>query len=153
GQLFINRGVTAPCFLELPPQSIGDLATPRVGRGLSYADFDQDGDLDLVLAQVAGPVALLRNDQALQHHWLRIDLRGRPPNTSAIGAEVEIDCGGVIQRRTVSATRSYLSQSELTVTFGLGRATSIERLQIRWPDGTTAVITVPNVDQRISITQ
>lgn len=153
GQLFINRGVTAPCFLELPPQSIGDLATPRVGRGLSYADFDQDGDLDLVLAQVAGPVALLRNDQALQHHWLRIVLRGAAPNTGAIGAEIELSSGGKTQRRLVSATRSYLSQSELPCSFGLGGASQVERLQVRWPSGVTQVIPVGSVDQTITITE
>lgn len=153
GQLFVNRGAASPCFIEVPQALIGDLATPRVGRGLSYADFDLDGDVDLVLAQASGPVALLRNDQVQGNHWLRIVLKGKPPNTSAIGAEIELTSGGCTQRRTVSATRSYLAQSELPVTFGLGPATSVERLQIRWPNGSTSAITVNSVDQQLSVVE
>lgn len=153
GQLFVNRGGSAPCFAELPSASVGDLATPRVGRGLSYGDFDLDGDLDLVLAQAQGAVALLRNDQREGNHWLRVVLRGSPPNTSAVGAEIELVSGPVTQRRTVSATRSYLSQSELPVTFGLGRALSIDRLQIRWPSGSTSIVTVSGVDQQLIVSE
>ena len=157
GQLFANRGVDAPCFLEFPSNAIGDLATPRVGRGLTYGDFDLDGDLDLVLTQATGAVALLRNEQSTQNHWLRIALKGKPPNTSAIGAELEITSNGTTQRRTVSATRSYLSQSELPVSFGLGSglgsATTIVRLTVRWPTGATATIDVTGVDQTITISE
>lgn len=151
GQLFVNQRAAAPCFVEVPSALIGDLATPRVGRGLTYGDFDLDGDIDLVLAQASGAVALLRNDQVQGKHWLRIALKGKPPNTSAIGAEIELVSGGVTHRRTVSATRSYLAQSELPATFGLGSATTVERLQIRWPSGSTSTITVHSVDQQLSI--
>ncbi|MSR45404.1 MAG: CRTAC1 family protein [Phycisphaerales bacterium] len=153
GQLFINRGTESPRFIELPSSSVGDLATPRIGRGLTYADFDGDGDLDLVLAQSHGPVALLRNDQTTGNHWLRITLQGKSPNTSAIGAEIELVSGGVTTRRMVSATRSYLSQSDLSVTFGLGTATKVDRIQIRWPHGRIQVLDAPQIDQTISVSE
>ncbi len=151
GQLFMNRGLAAPCFLELPSGSIGDLATPRIGRGLTYADLDLDGDLDLVLAQVTGPVALLRNDLTQSNHWLRVVLEGKAPNTSAIGSEIELVTASRTQRRLVSATRSYLSASELPVTFGLGPATSVDRLTIRWPSGLVQTVAVDAIDQTMTI--
>ncbi len=152
GQVFVNTGGRAPCLIELPKASIGDLATARVGRGLASADFDGDGDEDLVMAQAGGPVALLRNDAA-KGHWLQIELVGSPGNPSAIGAQIELTAAGKTQRRLISPTRSYLSQCDGAAHFGLGSATNVERLSIRWPDGPTETIPVEGIDRTMRVVE
>jgi hypothetical protein len=143
-QLFWNAGPDRPtCFVEVPPSDGGDLDRELAGRGSSYADIDGDGDQDVLVCQVAARPLLLRNDQALGHHWLRVRLVGRPPNTGALGAQVLVRAGGVTQRRYVTATRSYLSQSELPLTFGLGKRTAIDTIEVVWPDGERQSIDAP----------
>ena len=107
------------------------------------------------IAQNGGPARLVRNDQALGHHWLRIHLRGNGSsvNRDAIGAWVEIFSDGETQRRQVMPTRSFLSQVELPVTFGLGSAARIDALRIRWPDGSLQELTPPAVDQLLVLEQ
>jgi hypothetical protein len=153
-QLFWNRGRT-PCFVPVPTEKAGpDLFQPIVGRGSAYADMDGDGDLDVVLVQTGGAPLLLRNDQALGHRWLRLRLVGRASNRDAIGAEVTVTVAGRPLHRTVMPARSYLSQSELPLTFGLGPADRVESVTVRWPRGakttlsevalgTTTVLTEP----------
>jgi hypothetical protein len=154
GQLFWNRGNGGgPTFLPVDAARTGALATPIVGRGAAYADIDADGDLDVLLTQVKGPPLLLRNDQATGHHWLRVRAVGRAPNTSAIGARLELVAGGKTQRRTVMPTRSYLSQVESVVTFGLGTDERVERLRIRWPNGQEEEVEVPGIDRTIVVRQ
>ena len=136
GQLFWNCGedCSRP-FETLPLDRIGDLAQPIVGRGAAYADINGNGRLDVVLTQIGGPPLLLRNDTALGHHWIRFRLQGRAPNTDAIGARLRLEAGGQTQFRQVMPTRSYLSQVELPVTFGLGEVDRVDRVVITWPDG------------------
>lgn len=137
-QLFWNAGGTprGGGFLEVKADRAGaDLFTPLVGRGSAYADIDADGDLDALLIQAHGPPLLLRNDQATGHRWARFQLRGTTSNRDAIGAWISVTAGGITQSRQVMPTRSYLSQSELPVTFGLGKAESIEAVEIVWPGG------------------
>ena len=117
-----------------------DLFQPIVGRGSAYADIDGDGDLDVVMTQIAGRPLLLRNNQQLGHHWLRLRLEGKSSNRDAIGAWVTVTAGSNTFSRQVMPTKSYLSQSELTVTFGLGLATRIDAIQIRWPQGTVQTV-------------
>jgi hypothetical protein len=119
----------------LPVTDAGDMAEPLVGRGIAYADIDGDGDLDVLITQNGRRPALLRNEQETGHHWLRVVLKGLPPNTDAIGARLELTAGGVTRYREVMPTRGYLSQVELPVTFGLGATGEIEHLRIVWPDG------------------
>ena len=136
GQLFWNCGEDcARPFEALPLDRIGDLAQPIVGRGAAYADINGNGRLDVVLTQIGGPPLLLRNDTDLGHHWVRFRLQGRAPNTDAIGARLRLEAGGQVQFRQVMPTRSYLSQVELPVTFGLGEVDRVDRVVITWPDG------------------
>lgn len=143
-QLLWNAGEPSPGgpprLVELPAGSVGDLARPFAGRGAAWADVDLDGDLDLAITQVGGPAVLLRNDQRSGRRGLRVQLVGRPPNREAIGAEVTLTAGGRTQRRVVMPTRSYLSQVELPLTFGLGAAGSVDSLRVRWPDGTVQIV-------------
>jgi hypothetical protein len=143
-QLFWNAGDLG--FVPVAPAVTGDLDRELVGRGAAYADLDGDGDLDVILTQVAGPPLLLRNDQDTGHHWLRLRLEGAPPNRDAIGAWVAVTAGGVTQRRQVMPTRSYLSQVERTLTFGLGDATEVEEVRVTWPDGTEEAVEGVEVD-------
>lgn len=134
-QLYWNTGRDrGACFV--PFEEAGDLTRPIVGRGAAHADIDGDGDLDVILTQIAGPPLLLRNDQRLGHHWIRLELSQPGPNPFAYGAVVELVVGGQRQVRDVRPTRSYLSQVELPVTFGLGTHDAIDRIVITWPDGT-----------------
>ena len=145
-QLFWNGGAAGEGFIGLPPESTGDLATPIVGRGSAYADIDGDGDLDLLMTQVGDRPLLLRNDQELGHHWLRLRLVGDGLNRDAIGARVTLTAGGLTQHRTVAPNRSYLSQVEPTLTFGLGDTETIDSLTVTWPDGTVEELAEVEID-------
>jgi hypothetical protein len=131
----------------------GDLDTPLVGRGASYADIDDDGDLDVLITQVGREAKLFRNDQQTGHHWLRIKLVGTTDNRNAIGALIELTANGVTQKRVIAAGRSYLSQIELPVTFGLGKTDRIDELVITWPGGQKQQVIVDAVDKQITVTQ
>ncbi|MCP4247062.1 MAG: CRTAC1 family protein [bacterium] len=145
-QLFWNTGDPRRCFAVVDPATTGDLARPIVGRGSSYADLDGDGDLDVVLTQTGRRPLLLRNDQSVGHRWLRFKLVGQRCNRDAIGAVVEAETQGVVQRRLVNPTRSYLSQVELPLTFGLGGAEVLDHLTVKWPGGETQEFADLNVD-------
>jgi enediyne biosynthesis protein E4 len=151
-QLFWNCGPHATEFVSLSADKCGvDFVQPIVGRGAAYADIDSDGDLDVLLTAIGGPPRLLRNDQALSHHWLRVKLVGGGKNRNGIGATVELIQRNGVQSRLISPTRSYLSQCELPATFGLGPSTDIKRLVVRWPLGKITERADVPVDQLIVI--
>jgi enediyne biosynthesis protein E4 len=131
--LFMNLGNGK--FQDVVGSNGGDFAAPRVGRGLAFADFDRDGDLDLLLTTNNGPAYLFRNDLNSGNRFLRLHLTGTKSNRDAIGAVVKIHHGGETQMRTVRGGSSYLSQSELPLTFGVGKSERVDRLTIEWPSG------------------
>lgn len=151
--MFWNCGERCPhLYAEVPAAQRGALAQAIVGRGATYADLDGDGDLDLVVTQINGPALVLRNDQASGHHWLRVRLEGSGAvNRDAIGSWVEVSAGGATQRGQVMPTRGYLSQVERTLTFGLGKASRVDKLTVHWSDGTSQAVEVPGVDRVLHI--
>ena len=142
-QLFWNCGPTKTgSFAPVAPDKAGaDIFKPVVGRGSAYADIDGDGDPDAILTQTGGKPVLLRNDQALQNNWVRLKLTGAKSNRDAIGAWIHARVGGKDLWRQVMPTRSYLSQSELPVTIGLGKSSSVDLLEVKWPDGSVQKVT------------
>src|SRR5205814_6056536 len=99
-----------------------------------------------------GPPLLLRNDQDLKHHWLRFKLIGSKANRSAIGALIKVRVAGQTLTRQVMPTRSYLSQSELPVTIGLGNADRFDSIEITWPGGSTQKVS-PEIDRLTVVTE
>src|SRR5581483_2150908 len=154
-QLFWNRGEGKnKGFVAVSADKAGpDLFKPIVGRGSAFADIDGDGDLDVVLTQVGGPPLLLRNEQHLGHHWIRLKLVGSKSNRDAIGAWIKVRVGGHTLSRQVMPTRSYLSQSELPVTIGLGDATQPEQVEVIWPGGTRQKVESVLVDRPMTVTE
>jgi hypothetical protein len=154
-QLFWNAGESPQgCFVSIGAEQAGeDLFRPIVGRGSAFADIDGDGDLDVVLTQIHGPPVLLRNDQQLGHRWLRLKLVGAKSNRDALGAWITLRVGSHTLRRQVMPTRSYLSQSELPVTLGLGQVTKPDSVEILWPDGSRQTVTDARVNALTVIEQ
>jgi len=134
-QLFLNSG--RGNFRDVAAEVAGGFDQPKVGRGLAYGDFDRDGDLDLLLTTNNGPAYLYRNDQLSGNHSIRFHLVGTKSNRDAIGALVRVFAGGLTQSRMVKGGSSYLSQSELPVTFGLEKRDRVDRVFIDWPSGRT----------------
>jgi len=132
-QLFLNQG--AGKFRDAAADVAGGFNTPIVGRGLAFGDFDRDGDLDLLISTNNGPAYLYRNDLSNGNRSIRFRLIGTKSNRDAIGAVVRVLQDGRTQARMVHGGSSYLSQSELPVTFGLGQAERVERVTIDWPSG------------------
>jgi len=134
-QLFLNQGNAK--FLEVAAQLGGNFSQSKVGRGLAVADFDRDGDLDLLLTTNNGSAYLYRNDQLAGNRSIRLHLVGTKSNRDAIGATVHLHSNGQIQSRQVRTGSSYLSQSELPLTFGVAHQDEVERIVIDWPSGKT----------------
>jgi hypothetical protein len=133
--LFMNQG--GGQFVDQASAVGDDFAQPKVGRGLACGDFDRDGDIDLLLTTNNGLARLYRNDRPAGNKSIRFHLRGTESNRDAIGAIVRLFHGGTSQSRMVRSGSSYLSQSELTLTFGVGTRDRIDRVTILWPNGRT----------------
>ncbi len=134
-QLFLNLG--GGRFRDVADEVGGGFDKPKVGRGLAVGDFDGDGDLDVLLTTNNEGAFLYRNDVGNGNRSIRLRLVGTQSNRDAIGAVVRLFAEGVQQTRMVRSGSSYLSQSELPVTFGVGKQEQIERVVVEWPSGRT----------------
>jgi enediyne biosynthesis protein E4 len=127
-----------------------DLQVPHSSRGCAFGDFDNDGDVDIVVVNLNEPPSLLRNDVTGNHHWVKVKLEGVKSNRSAIGARVTVRYGGRMQAQEVLAQSSYLSVNDRRLHFGLGDSTKAD-IDIRWPSGVVEKFTGVDVDRLISI--
>lgn len=153
-RIFWNAGRDSPSeFVAVAADPNSALSQPLVGRGTAFADIDADGDLDVVVTQVADRPALLRNDTPTEHHFVRLKLRGKHCNRDAIGSWIELQVGDQTLRRQVMPTRSYLSQAELPVTIGLGSATNVAHAKIVWADGVTQELFNLKIDSTTEVEQ
>ncbi|HEX2645294.1 MAG TPA: CRTAC1 family protein [Thermoanaerobaculia bacterium] len=126
----LGQGKFAPAIAEVGP----DLGRPRVARGAAYGDYDRDGDLDVLLTENHGPAHLFRNDGGNRNRWLRVRAVGTRSSRDGFGAVVRVSSPGGRQWQMVRGGSSYCSQSELTLTFGLGRDARAD-LEVEWPSG------------------
>jgi enediyne biosynthesis protein E4 len=134
-QLFLNDGKVN--FRDVAAEIGGGFDQPKVGRGLAYGDFDRDGDLDLLITTNNSSAFLYRNDQLSGNRSIRFRLVGTKSNRDAIGAKLRIYMADATQSRMVKGGSSYLSQSELPLTFGVEKRDRIDRAVIQWPSGQT----------------
>ena len=123
------------------------------GRGVAFADLFNRGVLDVVVANQDGPLVLYRNEVEQGNAWIAFELRGIRSNTSAIGAEVRVYWGGRQQLQVVTAGASFAAQSQRRRHFGLGAATEIERVEIRWPGGTVQTLERPEINRVHTVTE
>jgi hypothetical protein len=147
--LYHNRGDGT--FDEVAAQYGPVLMEDRVSRGLAVGDLDNDGRLDVVINDLDGGPQVLKNEFASRGHWLIVALKGHAPNTDAIGAIIAVRANGVTQTRYVRSGTSYISQSEMRQHFGLGPATSVDSVDVRWPDGRHALRTNVKANQILRI--
>lgn len=122
-------------FIDAASKAGTDFSRAEVGRGVAFADYDNDGDVDLLIANMNGRPRLLRNDRTDQHHWFGILLEGSGSNRDAIGALVTLVSGGLRQIWEVKRTVGIYSSSDPRAHFGLGNQDSVQSLEVRWPNG------------------
>jgi hypothetical protein len=133
-QVFCNLGNGK--FADVTANSGSGVTTPHSSRGAAFGDYDNDGDIDVLIMNMNEPPSLLRNE-AVQtgHHWLTLKLNGTKSNRTALGARVIIINGGRQQTQTVLSQSSYYSHDDLRLHFGLGKQSKAEQVTIHWPSG------------------
>jgi hypothetical protein len=139
--LFLSNG--AGRFENYADKSGDDFRRKTVSRGAVFGDYDNDGDIDIVISNSGTRAQLLRNDLPLNKNWLKVRLRGNPPNTHAIGALLHFRYGDRSARTYVSFPSTYLSSSDPTVHLGLSEGVSEALVDITWPSGAKSSHTVP----------
>jgi len=147
--LFHNRGDGT--FEEVGRESGPGLTVRKVSRGLATADYDNDGDLEILVSNMNGAPDLLRHLRKNPNHSILVKTVGTKSNRDGIGAEVKVTAGNLTQYDTVRSGGSYLSSSDLRLHFGLGTRTAIDRIEVRWPSGKTQTVEQPPVDHILVI--
>jgi hypothetical protein len=146
----IFRNLGGGRFEELIEGAGGGIAEAHCSRGCAFGDFDNDGDVDVLVVNLNEPPSLLRNDCAAEHHWLKVKLVGSKSNRGAIGARVTARYGGRVQAQEVLSQSSFYSSSDPRLHFGLG-ASAIADLEIRWPNGNKEMVERVAADQLVVI--
>ncbi len=131
--LFLNE--KGEKFVDISAKCGKDFQDKFISRGSSVGDIDDDGDLDILVLNIADRPRLLRNDGGNRNHWFEIDVQGTTSNRDGIGTRIKLTVGGVIQTRDVVSSTGYLSQNDYRAHFGLGKQTKADKIEIRWPGG------------------
>lgn len=147
--MFRNSG--GGVFANVSEQLGPDFQTPTVSRGAAVGDFDNDGDLDILLNNCGGPAQLLRNDGGNANHWLEILLIGTRSNRDGVGARVRLTAGDLALYEQRKGGMSYQSAQDPRLHFGLGNRTKIDAIEIRWPSGSVTRLTDVGCDQILAI--
>ncbi len=137
-------------FVELGDEIGSAIASRHISRGCAFGDFDNDGDMDILIMNRNEPPTLLRNDAPVGNHWLKVRLEGSKSNRSAIGARVIARYGGKVQAQCVTSQSSYLSANDPRLHFGLGAAASAD-IQIFWPSGTSETHSGLTANQLVTV--
>jgi hypothetical protein len=146
----VFRNLGGGKFEELIEQAGPGVAAAHSSRGCAFGDFDNDGDVDILIVNMNEPPSLLRNDVTGKNHWLKVKLIGVKSNRSAIGARITAKYAGKVQCQEVIAQSSFYSANDPRLHFGLGSATTAD-LEIRWPNGGKEVIGKVQADRILTI--
>ena len=138
-------------FQNVSEQLGSDFQLPRVSRGAAIADFDNDGDLDILVSNNGQPPQLLRNDGGNSNHWLQIFLIGTRSNRDAVGARVKVTAGDLVLYDERKGGMSYQSAQDPRLHFGLGQRRTVEEVEIKWPSGGLTKLTNLKSDQILAI--
>jgi hypothetical protein len=139
GRRMLFRNLGNGRFIELGSQAGSGITAAHVSRGCAFGDFDNDGDLDILIMNQNEPPSLLRNDAPPSHNWLKVRLEGTKSNRSAIGSRVLVHYSGKTQAQTVMSQASYLSANDPRLHFGLGAAKTAD-IEVHWPLGEIEII-------------
>ncbi len=139
-------------FIDMARQSGDFFAHKYVGRGAAFADFDNDGDIDVVMNVIEGQPRLLRNDSKHQNHWLTVVPLRADTGMVALGATVTVKASGLTMVQPVNGVNGYLTSSDPRPNFGLGAATTAESVEITWPDGRKQVLADVKANQILKVT-
>jgi hypothetical protein len=124
-----------------------------VGRGVTFGDYDNDGDVDMFIVNNHDRGVLLRNEGGNRNNWLHVKLIGTKGNRDAVGARIRLKAGDLIQLREINAGASYLSFNSLTAEFGLAQETTVDWIEVIWAGGDTERFTGVGANQRVTLTQ
>ncbi len=136
--------------MELGDETGPAISSRHVSRGCAFGDFDNDGDLDILIMNRNEPPSLLRNDAPAGNHWLKVRLEGTKSNRSAIGSRVLVRYGGKVQAQCVTSQSSFLSSNDPRMHFGLGSATTAD-IEIHWPTGASETHAEIKADQLVTV--
>ena len=140
-------------FVDVAARSGAYFRQKHVGRGAAYGDFDNDGDLDLLVVNLNDSPKLLRNDARGANRWLTVSCRRSGGKSDAVGARVTVRTGSLVQIHDVIPVTGYLSQSDARAHFGLGGSKTADSVEIRWPDGRTRRLTNVRANQILTVVQ
>ncbi|MYB50655.1 MAG: CRTAC1 family protein, partial [Acidobacteriia bacterium] len=132
---FLFRNMRDGSFANVTNECGSGLTTPHSSRGCAFGDFDNDGDMDILVMNMNEPPSLIRADVSTGNHWLKVKLFGVESNRTAIGARVDVQAGGRTQAQEVHSQTSYYSVNDFRLHFGLGSNSRADELSVRWPNG------------------
>ncbi len=153
-RMLFYRNLGNGTFADWSNEAGAVLQTRRAARGAAFGDYDEDGDVDVIVNNLDGAPSLLRNDTATaQTHWVKLKLVGKTFNRNAIGARVKLTAGALTLVDEVRAGDSYLSHSDRRLHFGLGAAAKVTMVEVRWPNGVTERFNQVPINQTVTLTE